>query len=106
MSKTKNIFSNIPENLPEEIFETILLSDKIKIEKIVSKGQSSPRDFWYDQNQHEWMVLLKGKAKLLFYQNEIIELSEGDYINIPTHQKHRVEWTDPENETIWLAIYY
>lgn len=106
MSKTKNIFSNIPENLPEEIFETILLSDKIKIEKIVSKGQSSPRDFWYDQNQHEWMVLLKGKAKLLFYQNEIIELREGDYINIPAHKKHRVEWTDPHVETIWLAIYY
>ena len=106
MSKLKNIFDNVPEFIPDEIFETILLSDKIKIERIVSKGQSSPQDFWYDQNQNEWVVLLKGKANLLFYQNEIIELREGDYINIPAHKKHRVEWTDPDVETIWLAIYY
>ena len=106
MSKLKNIFDNVPEFIPDEIFETILLSDKIKIERIVSKGQSSPQDFWYDQNQNEWVVLLKGKANLLFYQNEIIELREGDYINIPAHKKHRVEWTDPHVETIWLAIYY
>lgn len=106
MSNTKNIFSNIPENIPDEIFEKIISNDKMKIERIVSKGQSSPKDFWYDQGQNEWVLLLKGKAKLQFDHDETVVLREGDYINIPAHKKHRVEWTDPNEETIWLAIFY
>ena len=106
MKNTGNIFSNIPNNLPEEIFETIVANDKIKIERIVSKGQSSPKDFWYDQDQNEWVIVLEGKARLVFEGNETINLNKGDYINIPAHKKHRVEWTDPHVETIWLAIYY
>jgi len=106
MSNTKNIFDPILENLPEEVFETILTHENIKIEKIISKGHSSPKDFWYDQVQNEWVLLLKGKAKLQFDHDETIELREGDYINIPAHKNHRVEWTDPDEETIWLAIFY
>jgi cupin 2 domain-containing protein len=104
---TKNIFNDIPSDLPEEVTEKIISSGKFRIERIISKGHSSSKDFWYNQEENEWVIVLKGKARLEFSgENELIELSEGDYINIPTHKKHRIEWTDPENETIWLAVFY
>ncbi len=103
---TGNLFENIPQSIPDEIFETIVESNDVKIERIISKGQTSPKDFWYDQDKNEWVVVLQGKATLLFDNNELIELSAGDYINIPAHKKHRVEYTDPGKETIWLAVFY
>ncbi len=105
--KIKNIFNDIPSNLSKEILDEIILTDKIRIERIISKGQTSPENFWYDQEENEWVIVIKGKAKLkIIDEDELIELNEGDYINIPSHKKHRVEWTDPENETIWLAVFY
>ena len=105
--KIKNIYNDIPPAIPEEIFEEIISSGNIRIERIVSKGQSSPDNFWYDQDQNEWVIVLKGKAKLKFVDDEkAVEMKEGDYLNIPAHKKHRVESTDPENETIWLAVFY
>ena len=102
----KNLFENLPESLPEEIIETIIESKNVKIERIISKGHSSPKNYWYDQEKNEWVLVLKGNAKLIFKENESIGLSAGDYINIPAHKKHRVEWTEKEIETIWLAIFY
>lgn len=102
----QNLFANIPDEIPEEIFETIAENKNVKIERIVSHGQSSPKDFWYDQEENEWVILLKGNAKLQFEDEKIIELLPGDYINIPAHTKHRVEWTDPEIKTIWLTVFY
>jgi cupin 2 domain-containing protein len=105
--KIKNIFNDIPSNIKEEITEKIISSGNIRIERIISKGDASPGDFWYDQEDNEWVIVIKGNAKLEFFgENELIDLSEGDYFNIPSHKKHRVEWTDPENETIWLAVFY
>lgn len=103
----RNLFGNIPEQLPEEFFETLAESDSVRIERIVSRGQASPPGFWYDQEMHEWVVLLSGRAKLLFADPEdSVELFPGDWINIPAHRKHRVEWTDPERESVWLAVHY
>jgi cupin 2 domain-containing protein len=105
--KIKNIFNDIPSNLSKEILDEIILTDKIRIERIISKGQTSPENFWYDQEENEWVIVIKGKSKLkIIDEDELIELNEGDYINIPSHKKHRVEWTDPESETIWLAVFY
>ncbi len=98
----KNIFDNIPE----EIIESLIDSDGIKVERIISKGDISPKDFWYDQDKNKFVILLKRSAKLLFENDEQIILSEGDYISNPAHKKHHVEWTDPETETIWLTIFY
>jgi len=75
--------------------------------RIVSKGQSSPEGFWYDQDENEWLILLRGSAGLLFEGNDnIIELKPGDYINISANRKHRVEWTDGTTETVWIAVMY
>ncbi len=103
----KNILRDIPNNIPEEIIEEIVSSENIRLERIISKGHSSPPNFWYNQEENEWVILIKGKAKLKFSdENELVELNTGDYINIPSHKKHRVEWTDPKSETIWLAVFY
>ena len=102
----KNIFDNIPSNIPKEIIDTLIDSDQIKVERIISKGHVSPKDFWYDQDKNEFVILLEGSVKLLFENDEQIILSAGDYIIIPAHKKHRVEWTDPKTETIWLTIFY
>ena len=107
MKKFKeNIFERIPDNIPDEIFESIIESNSIKIERIISKGHSSAENFWYDQDKNEWVIILKGNAAIEFEDKNIIELKEGDYLNISAHQKHRVKWIDPENETIWLAVFY
>lgn len=101
-----NIFSNIPDSLPEEMFTTLLQSKNIRIERIVSKGQITTDREWYDQKQSEWIILLEGAAILSFPNDEDLSLSKGDFYNIPAHTKHRVKWTDPSRETIWLAIFY
>ncbi|MBZ0199528.1 MAG: cupin domain-containing protein [Ignavibacteriaceae bacterium] len=105
--KIKNIFASLPEDFSLEVFETILTSGDVKLERIVSKGHSSPEGFWYDQDENEWVLLLQGRAELKYFdddENKI--LKAGDYLNIPAHTKHRVEWTSPNEETIWLALFY
>jgi len=100
-----NLFSNIPTDLPEEITETLIDAKSVRIERIVSQGHVSPESSWYDQDQHEWVVVLKGAAKLRF-EDETVEMKPGDYINIPAHKRHRVEWTTLDEPTIWLAVFY
>lgn len=102
-----SLFSNLPDRIDKETFKTIISSESFKMERIVSKGHSSPKDFWYDQDNNEWVMVLKGSAGLRFENDqEIIKMAPGDYINIPAHCRHRVEWTDPDVETIWLAVHY
>ena len=101
-----NIYRRLPIDLKDEIIEIILKSGKCRIERIFSYGHKSPDNFWYDQVENEWVILLKGKAILRFNDDVILELDEGDYVNIPAHRKHRVEWTTPDEETIWLAVFY
>mgnify|MGYP001560027459 CR=1 FL=1 len=103
----KNIFADIPQNLNQELFETILWATSFRMERIVSYGHCSPKGYWYDQDENEWVILLKGSAGLLFENNgETIKLIPGDYVHIKKHCRHRVEWTDTGQETIWLAVHY
>lgn len=101
----KNLFTDIPTNLPEELFTTLLNAPNVRIERIVSHGHASPDGFWFDQDQHEWVLVLQGAATLQF-ENDTIEMKPGAFINIPAHTKHRVEWTTPNEPTIWLAVFY
>jgi len=105
--KPYNIFSDIPENIAEEIFETIISTEKICIERIISKGHRSAEGFWYDQEKNEWVILLKGAARILFEnQEKPIHLKPGDHIHIPARCRHRVDWTDPDCTTIWIAVFH
>jgi cupin 2 domain-containing protein len=101
-----NIFANIPEQLTNELFECIIKKDNILVERIVSNGHVTPAGQWYDQRGDEWVILLQGQATLLFEKNQqLVKLSPGDYLLIPAHTRHRVEWTLPDFNTIWLAIH-
>jgi cupin 2 domain-containing protein len=101
-----NIFARIPSDLPEELVETLLDAKGIRIERIVSCGHASPTNFWCDQDQHEWIVLMAGSATVLFEDREQpVELNPGDFIHIPAHRKHRVERTTPKEPTVWLAVH-
>ncbi len=104
---TGNIYDQIPTNIPKELIEEIVHSPSVSIERIVSYGHSSPPGFWYNQEKHEWVILLKGAASIRFEEgNRLVALTEGSYLNIPAHTKHRVEWTQADAESIWLAVYY
>jgi len=102
---TANLFAEIPSNLPDELFTTLLQAANVRIERIISHGHASAPDFWYDQPQHEWVIVLKGAARLQF-EDGMVEMKVGDFINIPAFKKHRVEWTTPDEPTIWLAVFY
>jgi len=104
--QNKNIFQNIPNNLKEELFEDIISTYKLKIERIVSQGNTTPAGEWYDQDSNEWVIVIQGGATISFENEKDVNLTTGDYINIPAHQKHRVAWTDKNTQTIWLAVYY
>lgn len=102
-----NLFAGIPGEIPEEIIEVLLQAPGFHLERIVSAGQATPPGQWCDQESHEWVVLLSGAAGLLFEDEaEIRVLRPGDYLLIPAHCRHRVEWTDPEQKTVWLALHY
>ena len=104
--KLNNIFSQFPSDLSVEVFEKIAGNDKVTIERIISTGQVTPDGQWYDQIQNEWVMVLKGAAKLEFEYGEIVELAVGDHLDIPAHCKHRVIWTSDTSETLWLAVFY
>ena len=106
MSVTENLFADLPTSLREELIQPLLTSPGLRIERIVSHGHATPEGFWYDQDQHEWVMLLSGAARLRFEGEEPLEMTAGEYINIPAHRRHRVEWTDLNQPTIWLAIRY
>ena len=101
-----NIFAAIPEQIPEELFACIFKRDNVYIERIVSKGHITPAGQWYDQAWDEWVILLQGKATLAYEQDQhTVQLTAGDYLLIPAHTRHRVEWTPPGINTVWLAVH-
>ena len=102
---TANLLANIPTSLPEELFETLVSAKNVRIERIVSTGQSSPSDFWYDQDDNEFVIVLQGSAVLEFEGEERV-LTSGSYLFIPSHQKHRVKSTSQSEPTVWLAVFY
>lgn len=104
--KTANLFESIPSGMSREVFDVLAEKGNFKIERIISKGHSSPESGWYNQEQDEWVIVLKGEAVVVFEEGGDMLLKVGDYINIPAHVKHKVAWTDPGIETIWLAVHY
>ncbi len=102
-----NIFEEIPTSLPEEVQQVIANKGSVRIERIISMGHRSPENFWYDQKEDEFVLLLSGSATLQFEgQAEVKEMFPGDYMLIPAHVKHRVASTDSEEESVWLAVHF
>ena len=105
--KIGNLFAGISDGEGKEVFTTLLKTGAFTLERIVSSGQATPPGQWYDQETPEWVILLKGRAGLTFEgEKEIRTLSPGDYVCIPAHCRHRVEWTDAGQTTLWLALHY
>jgi cupin 2 domain-containing protein len=108
MSGDGNLLNNLPSALPDEVTEVLLRgAGGFRLERIVSHGQASPPGFWYDQNEHEWVLLLEGAAGLRFGDEPAVrELGPGDSVLIPAHRRHRVEWTRADAPTVWLALFW
>ena len=101
-----NIFSNSEAASKEEIFNTLFSGKNINIEQIISSGQISPEEGWYDQQKNEWIVLLEGEAKLEFENKQIKQLKKGDYLLIAAHCKHKVIYTSVQPKCIWLTVFF
>jgi len=107
MVSSGNLFSLIPKKLKEEQFNELLATDEVRIERIVSRGQACGVDDWYDEEEAEWVVVLSGSARLLFEgEAQPRQLGAGDYLYIPPRKRHRVDWTDPNETTVWLAVHF
>lgn len=100
-----NIFDDIKVDKTKEEFKELLKSENIRIERIVSNGQTSEDEFWYDQDENEFVLILEGKAILEFEDKEVF-LQKGDCFDIKAHIKHRVKYTSKDKPTVWLAVFY
>jgi cupin 2 domain-containing protein len=103
-----NLFADLPRSTAsDEQISELFGRQGLRIERIVSTGQCSPPGFWYDQPSCEWVLLIRGAARLRFSDEaEARPLRPGDFVDIAAHRRHRVDWTDPDQPTIWLAIHY
>jgi len=101
-----NLFAGIPPELPEELTEVLLETPGLRLERIASRQQATPPGFWYDQEWDEWVLLVSGSAEILFADPAgSVVLQPGDHLLIPARCRHRVAWTDPQLDTLWLALF-
>jgi len=105
-NSTDNILSGIPEALPQELEQLLLENEHLSIRRILSKGHSAPAQGWYEQQDNEWVLVLKGEGIIEFTDHSERHMQEGDYSYIPALKKHRVKWTPEQEVTIWLAIHF
>ena len=97
---------DLPDPLPDAETFTDLLPDRgVKIERIVSSGQTTPAGEWYDQDRDEWVVLIQGAAVLEYEDGETLRLGAGDHVLIPAHRRHRVNYTSRTPPCIWIAVF-
>lgn len=100
-----NLLEGLPPAGSDEVFEPLLERPGVRLERIVSSGQSTPPDAWYDQEQDEWVMVVAGAARLCIEGQGVFEMRPGDTVFLPAHCRHRVEWTDPRQPTVWLALH-
>ncbi|PAY15472.1 phosphoribosylaminoimidazole carboxylase [Rhodopirellula sp. SM50] len=102
-----NLLTDLPATTAKECVDVLASSSNVRIERIVSTGQASDEGFWYDQDEHEWVAVLAGEAELLFDDDpQPLTLKPGDFLLIPAHRKHRVQWTSDREPTVWLAVFF
>jgi cupin 2 domain-containing protein len=107
MIQHRNLFQDIPNNMIEEAIETLAGNADVRIERIISRGHVTPPETWYDQDHDEWVGLLTGAARIRIENDAaLIALEPGDWLNLPAHLRHRVEWTADDQPTVWLAVHF
>ena len=104
--RTGNILKDVEPHLPEEQFSTLVSSPGVRIERIVSTGNTTPEGEWYDQASDEWVMVVQGAARLAFEDGRELEMEPGDHVLLPAHCRHRVEWTSDGEQTVWLAVHF
>lgn len=103
----RNLLTSLPAETADEVFTDLVSGKHFRLVRIVSNGQATPDGEWYDQDDAEWVLVLQGGAGLLFEgDTDPQTLQPGDFVHIPPHKKHRVEWTDTEQPTVWLALHH
>jgi cupin 2 domain-containing protein len=108
MIKSGSLRQDLPaQSLPDELTDMLLDRPGLRIERIISTGQSTPEGQWYDQDADEWVLLVEGAARLRIEgESGDRELDEGDWVLLPAHCRHRVIWARAEPPTIWLAVHF
>ncbi len=102
----RNLFRQLPSAREAEVFEVLAAGEGVRIERITSLGQRTPEGEWYDQEHDEWVVVLRGRGIVAYEDGTTLELTEGDWLHLPARCRHRVQWTDPEQPTLWLAVHF
>jgi cupin 2 domain-containing protein len=101
-----SLLTQLPKELPDELVTSLVSSAALRIERIVSRGHVSPPGFWYDQAEHEFVLVVQGQARIHLEGRDEVTLESGGWLCIPAHLKHRVSYTVPDVDTIWLAVFY
>ena len=101
-----NLFKGVDEARQQESFTELLAGQGFRLLRVVSNGHATPPGDWYDQDDDEWVVVLKGRGRLRLADGDtLVHMGPGDWILLPAHCRHRVEWTDPDQPTVWLALH-
>jgi len=101
-----DLFENVPSRVEEEEVSVLAAADGAIVERIVSTGQATPAGVWLEQDWTEWVALLTGSAAVLFEgEGKPRVLTPGGHLTIPPLARHRVEWTDADEPTVWLAVH-
>ncbi len=106
MTVVRNLLQGLPDAAQGEVFEALVTGGDVLVERIVSQGQASPPGFWYEQARAEWVLLLRGAARLQWEDGSEVALQRGDHVLIAAGRRHRVAWTDPSGPTVWLAVHF
>ena len=101
-----NLLADLPPSGEAEEFRSLFATPQLRVERIVSHRHASPPDFWYDQHEAEWVMVVSGEAGLEIEDEAAPRrLGPGDYVLIPPHVRHRVAWTAQDRPTVWLAVH-
>ena len=124
--KKINIFNLKDLSVNEEIIKILFKNENVKIEKIISTGQTTD---WQESNKNEFVILVQGNAEIEYYDNRICEdkkfktnenimknlnntndmklqLGKGDIILIKKGERHRVSYTSKNPCCIWICIFF
>ncbi|NML06541.1 cupin domain-containing protein [Sphingomonas sp. G-3-2-10] len=100
-----NLFADLPDARAGEVFTELLTRPGVRLERIVSRGQSTPADAPMVQDADEWVLLLEGEAGLRIEESVEIVLKPGDHLLIAAGQRHWVTFTAKDRPTVWLALH-